>query len=127
MTTPTRRSRPRRRRTDPAPRGPRTADPSPSMSTPSASERVEQRGDRAGAGLLVAVEGHRLGGQCGDRWHEAQDRPGKAAVDASTGLGGERAADGQLGLVGGRRLDVDTEGLPAPRSSGRCRGCEVRR
>ncbi len=47
-----------------------------------AAQRVEQRRDRAGAGLLVAVEQHRLGAQRRHRRDEPQHRARQAAVDA---------------------------------------------
>ena len=50
------------------------------MSTPSAAQRVEQWRDRAGPGLLVAVEHHRLGAQRRDRRDEPQHRARQPAV-----------------------------------------------
>ena len=52
------------------------------------AQRVEQRRDRPGAGLLVAVERDGVARQGGQRRHEPQHRAGQAAVDARIGRRG---------------------------------------
>ena len=66
------------------------------------AQRLEQRGDRPGPGLLIAVELDDGGAQRGQRRHEPQHRSGQAAVDTGRGAGVQRPADGQL-----RSLAVD--------------------
>ena len=68
---------------------------------------VEQRRDRTGAGLFVAVEHDGLGGQRRDRRHESQHGARQAAVDGGTGGRVDVAADRQLGVVA---VDADAEG-----------------
>ena len=50
----------------------------------------------AGAGLLIAVEGHGGDTQGGQRGDKTQHRAGQAAVDSRVGSGGDRPADGQF-------------------------------
>ena len=54
------------------------------------AQRVQQRRDRAGAGLLVAVEHHRLGGQRRDGRNESQHGARQPAVDAGAAAGRSR-------------------------------------
>ena len=64
---------------------------------------VQQRRDRAGAGLFVAVEQHGLGGQRRDGRDESQHRARKAAVDRGACGRVDPAADRQLGVRRRRR------------------------
>jgi len=75
---------------------------------PEAAKRIEQRRDRADAGLLVAVEQHRLGAQRGHRRDEAEDRARQAAFDARARPRSDGAADRQLGALS---VDVHAERL----------------
>ena len=64
-----------------------------------AAQRVQQRCDRAGPGLLVAVEDHGLGAERRHRWHEPQHGARQAAVHPGVGRRGDSSADRQLGVV----------------------------
>ena len=90
-----------------------------------AAQRVEQRRDRAGAGLLVAVE--RRPSSVLSAASGGTNRSTVPASPQSTrapAAGAMRAADGQLGVVA---VDARRRASAARRSSGRCRGCAARR
>ena len=123
----------RRRRVDldraarapPRCRAPRTAAPSPSMSTPRPRSAVEQRRDRAGPGLLVAVERRRP--RC-----SARPPAGRTATPCRPGRSrcGRRGCGASAPLTVSSvpvAVDVERRASAARRSSGRCRGCAARR
>ena len=90
------------------------------------AQRVQQRRDRPGPGLLVAVERRpSTAAQRRQRRDEPQHRAGQAAVDSRR----RRPGRSRPLTVSSRPSPVDPQAQrpSARRSSGRCRGCAARR
>ena len=88
------------------------------------AQRIQQRRDRPGPGLLVAVERDRRSASAASGGTNRSTVPARPQSTRAPGAGRDPAADRQLGAG---PVDAQAQGRAARRSSGRCRGCAARR